>query len=632
MSQTLAKLLRTQSVAVPDTVAQMSKDPDGNFLPTTYGQLYSEVVETAAGLLEIGVRRETNVGLVSENRKEWLLVDLAVLSIGAVDVPRGNDTTPEELQYILQVSECSVVLVENGEQLAKVLSVKDQLPKLETLVFFENDQSHQEAKGPTIIAFSELRRRGQAAMESRKDEIESLIDRGEETDTATIIFTSGTTGRPKGVMLSHRNFLHQVEHVPELIHVGQGDIWLCVLPVWHSFERIMQYVSIGSASALAYSKPIGRIMLADFATVRPTWMASVPRIWESIQAGIYRNVKAGSAVKRGLFNFFVAVGGTHAYLRDAIRGCLPAFRPRFRVGEIVAAVIPYLLLSPLKALGNVLVFKKIKARLGGRFVAGISGGGALPESVDNFFQAAGILLLEGYGLTETAPVLGVRDQSHPVRGTVGPVFPGTEICIVDDEGNTLPPGNKGVVLAKGPQVMKGYYKDPELTATAIDQDGRLNTGDLGMLTVHNELKIVGRAKDTIVLRGGENVEPAPIEKRLELNPLVSNAIVVGQDQRYLGALIVPDFEALEETAKRHTIDYETHSDLIENPEVRKLYGDLVSDEISAKNGFRNFERVFKFDILPSSFELGKELSAKQEIKRHRIYELHKERIDRLFEG
>ncbi len=632
MSQTLAKLLRTQAVSVPDTIAQISKDSDGNFRPTTYAELYNEVLETAAGLLEVGLVREMNVGLISENRKEWFLVDLAVLSIGAVDVPRGNDTTSEELEYILQVSECSVVFVENGEQLEKVVSVKKHLPKLETVVFFENDQSHAGTGNLTIIAFSELQRRGRAALDSRREEVESLIDQGHDTDMATIIFTSGTTGRPKGVMLSHLNFLHQVEHVPELVHVGQGDIWLCVLPVWHSFERIMQYVSLGSASALAYSKPIGRIMLADFATVRPTWMASVPRIWESIQAGIYRNVKAGSAVKRGLFNFFVSVGGAHAFLRDAIRGCLPAFRKRFRVGEIAAAIVPYLLLTPLKALGNLLVFKKIKARLGGRFVAGISGGGALPESVDNFFQAAGILLLEGYGLTESAPVLGVRDQSHPVRGTVGPVFPGAEIRIVDEQGKTLPYGTKGVVLAKGPQVMKGYYKDPELTATVLSEDGWLNTGDLGMLTIHNELKIVGRAKDTIVLRGGENVEPAPIEKRLELNQLVSNAIVVGQDQRYLGALIVPDFDALEEIAKRQTIDYETNADLIENPEVRKLYGDLVSEEISTKNGFRNYERVFKFDLLPATFELGKELSAKQEIKRHRIYEIYKDRIDRLFEG
>lgn len=631
MSKTIPQLLKKQSQQVPGATAQYSKNAEGTFLPTSYATLYEEVLTLAAGLLESGVDRGSNVGLVSENRKEWLLTDLAVLSIGAVDVPRGNDTTPEELAYILSFAECRTVFVENTDQLQKVLSIRDRLPELKTLVVFDPPTEKPAGAGRLqILTFLDLMTRGASALDGRREAIDSSIESGGPDDIATIIFTSGTTGRPKGVMLSHRNFLHQVENVPKLIHVGEGDIWLCVLPVWHSFERIMQYVSLGAASGLAYSKPIGKIMLGDFATIRPTWMASVPRIWESIQAGIYRNIKTSSAIKRGLFHFFVSVGGAHAFLRDVIRGCIPIFRPRFRLPEILGAVIPFLLLSPLKALGNLLVFKKIKARLGGRFVAGISGGGALPESVDGFFQAAGILLLEGYGLTESAPVLGVRDQDHPVRGTVGPVFPGTEIRIQSDDGRTLPPGHKGLVMARGPQVMKGYYRDPELTAGVLSDDGWLNTGDLGMLTIHNELKIVGRAKDTIVLRGGENVEPAPIEKRLELSTLVSHAVVVGQDQRYLAALIVPDFEALEAQAETDRLSYETREDLVDIPEVRKLYGDLISSEISARNGFRNFERVFKFDLLPQTFELGTELSAKQEIKRHKIYEIYEDRIKRLF--
>jgi len=358
--------------------------------------------------------------------------------------------------------------------------------------------------GPAVWTYDAIVAAGRERLEGDPECIRRERAASDGEDTATIIFTSGTTGEPKGVMLSHTNFLHQVENVPRLIHVGPGDIWLCVLPVWHSFERIMQYVSMGRGSALAYSKPIGKIMLEDFQKVRPTWMASVPRIWEAIRAGIYRNISKQSAVTRGIFAFFVSVGGTWASLRDLFFGRLPRFRKRVRGIDSAVAAIPLLVLTPLKLLGDLLVFRKIRARLGGRFQAGISGGGALPAQVDRFFSAAGILLLEGYGLTETAPVLGVRAQDHPVPGTVGPVFPGTEIRILDDEGAVLPPGTQGHIFARGPQVMKGYYKRPDLTDGMIDRDGWLATGDLGMLTWDNELKITGRAKDTIVLLGGEH--------------------------------------------------------------------------------------------------------------------------------
>ena len=225
-------------------------------------------------------------------------------------------------------------------------------------------------------------------------------------------------------MLTHENFMYQVGRVPHRVITEPGDIWLCVLPVWHSFERIIQYIALGTATTLAYSKPIGKIMLADMAEIRPKWMASVPRIWEAVRAGIYRNIRAQGGAKEALFTFFVSVGGTYKYFSDMFRGLLPDFRRRNRLLDKFIAALPLLFLSPLKALGNALVFGKIKARLGGRFVAGVSGGGALPPAVDAFFGSAGVLLLEGYGLTETAPVLAVRHQLKPVPGTVGTCFRG----------------------------------------------------------------------------------------------------------------------------------------------------------------------------------------------------------------
>jgi long-chain acyl-CoA synthetase len=259
------------------------------------------------------------------------------------------------------------------------------------------------------VTYDEVMAAGAKPLEKDPDMIEREIAQGTAEDIATIIFTSGTTGEPKGVMLTQRNYIYQIGCIPERVDVKPGDIWLSVLPVWHSFERIMQYVSIGCSSALAYSKPIAKIMLPDFESLKPQWMASVPRIWEAVRAGIYRNVKQDGGIKFALFRFFVAVGGAHAKLTNMLRGLEPDFKRRIRVLDALIAIIPWMLLYPLKALGKVLVFGKIKAKLGGKFVAGVSGGGALPPAVDVFFGAAGVLLLEGYGLTETGPF------SRPVR-------------------------------------------------------------------------------------------------------------------------------------------------------------------------------------------------------------------------
>lgn len=600
-------------------VAQWSKDASGHFVPTTYQTLLDEVGQAAQALAVLGVKAGQPVGLISENRKEWLIADLAVLGLGACDVPRGNDVTALEVAYILGSTECRVSFVEGLAQAKLLLSVIDRLPKLETIVMLDPEAGGED--GPALETCHELLTWRDFLAKAKKlpagepaDPAEfyrAKLQTGQKDDTATIIFTSGTTGEPKGVMLTHNNFLHQVRNVPKCIQVSDKDIWLCVLPVWHSFERVMQYISIGQGSALAYSKPLGKILLADLKAIRPTWMASVPRIWAAVMDGVRKAVKERPLVARGLFAFFVAVGQAWCAARNLVLGRIPRFQKRWRPLDTAMGLVPWIVLFPLKLLGDLLVFKGIRERLGGRFVAGISGGGALPPDVDKFFEAAGILLLEGYGITETAPVLAVRYQNRPVPGTVGPVFPGTEIKIVDEQGQSLPPGHKGLILARGPQVMKGYFNKPEWTAKAISPDGWFNTGDLGMLTWDNEIKIVGRAKDTIVLLGGENIEPQPIEQKLLESPYIETAVVVGQDQKYLGALILPKPE------------YLGNEDLIKK-EVARL--------ISSAYGFKAFERVVKVALLEKPFQIGQELSAKQEIKRHRIAELYAKEIAGLFKN
>lgn len=635
LERTIPLLIKARAETMPQIVIQLSKDESGTFVPKTYEAFFKEVQITAAGLLELGEKRGSHIGLISDNRQEWLVTDIAVLSIGAADVPRGCDSTDKEIAYILGFSECSLSFAENPKQVEKILSLKQEMPLLKTIVVydrFDEDLKNKAAsKGVRLLHFSELQELGRKRFEQKPDEILKEIEQGQRDDLATIIFTSGTTGEPKGVMLTHGNFLHQLPSLPLIADLRPGDVWLSVLPVWHSFERIMQYVAPCYYNGIAYSKPVGSIMLADFKAVRPQWMASVPRIWESVRDGIYRNIRQQGGLKKTLFNFFVSVGTAHAYMRNLTLGLLPNFHGRIRFIDSILGFIPWMLLTPLKALGNLLVFNKLKALLGGRFKAGISGGGALPSQVDKFFSAVGITLLEGYGLTETAPVIACRRMSNPRPGCVGQIILDTEVKVVDDQGKSLPPGHQGLIMVRGGQVMKGYYKKPDLTAKVLAPDGWFNTGDLGMLTYDNEIKITGRAKDTIVLRGGENVEPAPIEAKIKESEWVSQCMVVGQDQKYLAALIVPKQDAIMAFAQENNIPIIDYESLLQQPEVNELIANDVADLVGPHTGFKPFERVFKFKLLSKPFEVGRELSHKQEIMRHRVVELYQKEIAELFE-
>ncbi len=647
MANTIPQMYIEVAQRQPDVTAQLSKDAQGTFQPTSYGTLLKEVSICAHGLHHLGIRRGDKVGFISDNRKEWLIADLAMLGLGAADVPRGCDATAQEIAYILSWSECATVILENDRQLQKILDIKAGLlpfgsqslkespyAHLKTIILFDPPAPSMLEQaigaGLAVFTFADIMREGLAFYEQDPEFFQHEAAKGGRGDLATIIYTSGTTGDPKGVMLSHGNFLHQTEYLPSIIGVKSGDVFLSVLPVWHSFERVVQYIILQAGATIAYSKPVGSILLADMQAVQPQWFTSVPRIWESIKDSVYKTIRQSGGVKKAMFSMFVGIGEAHAYFRNMLLDRLPKFAPRARAIDIAVAIIPFVLLSPLRALGDVLVFKKIREKLGKGFIAGISGGGALPPSVDKFFDALGILILEGYGLTETAPVLGVRLRTHPVTGTVGPIHRGTEIRIVDEHGKVLPAGQKGVIQVRGPQVMLGYYRRPDLTAKILSEDGWLDTGDLGMLTIHGEIKIVGRAKDTIVLRGGENIEPVPIEQRLCESPYIQQAVVLGQDQKYLAALIVPREEALIQWAEENEIPFADYASLLEQPEVKELIDGEINACVNMKNGFKPFERIFRFALLARPFEPGRELSAKQELKRHTINELYKNQIRALF--
>ncbi|MDR2588073.1 MAG: AMP-binding protein [Spirochaetales bacterium] len=634
---TLPQMLRRVAREHPAIVAQYSKDAAGVFQPTSYALFYREVLACAAGLREAGIARGSHVGFISDNRKEWLIIDMGLLALGAVDVPRGCDSMAGELAYILSFGDCRTAVLENEAQLAKLLPARGRMPLLDTLILIDRDFDLApyagELGGLKVLSYGEIMEKGGALTSSGAGFIEAEIDKGAPDDLATIIFTSGTTGEPKGVMLSHRNFYHEAVYAPECIGNKPGETWLTILPVWHSFERMVQYIVLYSASALAYSKPIGKVLLADCQKIRPVWLTSVPRIWEALRGGVYRNAVSAGGLKKALFLFFVNAASFHEKMKNLLVGLTPWFTKRCRVCDILVSFAPFLLFLPLRFLGNVLVFRKIHAMLGGRLKAGVSGGGALPEAVDRFFCAAGVCVLEGYGLTEAAPVLAVRHFAHPVPQTIGPPFPDMEVVIRDPEsGREMPPGEKGVLYARGEQIMLGYYKKPEETKKVIDSEGWLDSGDIGLKTWKGEIKLTGRAKDTIVLMGGENIEPLPIEAKIRDSEYVEHAVVLGQDQKFLAALIVPNFERLEAWAKENGAPYADMESLVRAPDVRALIHSEITEKVNRKTGFRGFEMIFRSCVLAKPFEMGVELSGKQDYKRHVIHEMYTKEITALFRG
>lgn len=635
MEKTLPRVFRQTAKEYPEITFQMTRIGENVWESVSYKDGLEIVKNLAGGLLSIGVERGEHVGLISDNRKEWQQIDLALLSIGAIDIPRGCDATIGDLEYILSFAEAKIIVVENKAQIDKILGIKKNLPLVNAFIAIENQDEGVEDKckveGVSLYTLSGILKKGSDFNKDNPGRVDEEIDKGSWDDIASIIFTSGTTGQPKGVMLSHGNFLSQLEDIDERIYLNPGDRGLLVLPVWHAFERSVEYVIISQAATMCYSKPIGSVLLADLKYLNPQVIPAVPRVFEAVYDGIYRKMRKTGGITLRIFNFFVAIALFHSKLDRALFDRTTRFGMDKRWLEWPAFVIPWLVCYPIKLLGGVLVFRKIRAMMGNNFRGAVAGGGALPPAIDKFFWAIGVMLVEGYGLTETAPIISVRPFARPVLGNVGRPIRELAAKVVDPAtGKEVKRGKKGALLVKGPTVMKGYYKRPDLTAEVIDENGWFNTGDLARLSANGEIVLCGRIKDTIVQLGGENVEPAPIEMKIQESRYIQTAVVVGQDQRYLGALIVPEKTEIEQFAKEAGLPYKKYSDLARSPEIKRLLEGEVSQRINAKNGFKMFERINKIAVLPKEFEVGVELSAKQEVSRYKINTIYASEIKKLF--
>jgi long-chain acyl-CoA synthetase len=631
MAETLTARILETCEQYPKMPALMVRGDAEIFSSITYRQFQEDIESLALGFMDVGVKPGDHVGLISDNRVEWILSDLALLGIGATDVPRGSDITVQELEYILSHAECRTVLVENPAVLAKLLQIRERLREIRTIVVLDERYKGGEEG---VLPLDAIIQKGRKEREHHRKRFLERVEAGASTDLATIIYTSGTTGTPKGVMLAHSNLMHNVRIIPDYIGVEPGDVFMSILPPWHIFERTVEYVVLAAGATLAYSRPQRQILLKDLAMVRPQYMASVPRVWEGIYKGVMNNVRQQSDTKKKMFNFFVGIGKAYAEAQRVVDDREAHFRPQpswYQSLRKARARTKLATLKPLHRLADKKVFSAIREKTGGRLTRPVSGGGALQPHVDEFFDTIGIRILEGYGLTETSPVVSARQPSRPVLRTIGPPIPETEVEIRDlhQPEKVLPPGQKGLVFVRGAQVMQGYYKDQEATERVLGDDGWLNTGDIGRLTIDGLLQIVGRAKDTIVLLGGENIEPAPIEAKLQESPYISQAMVVGQDRKVLAALIVPEWDALSEAAQGLGITAEGAA-LLKEEQVIQLYQEEIRGLISAANGFKVFERISQFRFIEKEFKVGAELTHTLKKRRSVIRDRYAKLIDGMF--
>lgn len=568
-----------------------------NPLKITFREMWQQISQFAAGLQSSGVNLEpkdaqtpARIALFADNSARWFIADQGTMAAGAANAVRSSQAERAELLYILANSGSTTLVVEDGKTLKKLLpELLDLSISLVVLLTNEEPQTDLPVK---VLNFPQLMAAGA--------NYPLKLTTADRTTLATLIYTSGTTGEPKGVMLTHGNLLHQVNTFGGTIVLQPGDLFMSILPSWHSYERACEYFVLSQGCTQIYTNI--RHIKADLKEYRPHLMVGVPRLWENIYEGVQRQLREQPANKQKLVNTFL--GWSQSYIKAKrlatgleLTNLNPSATEKLRAG------IKAGLLAPLHSLGTAIVYKKILQATGGRVKIAVSGGGSLAMHLEDFFEIIGFPIVVGYGLTETSPVTHVRRPWHNLRGASGLPMPGTETKIVDPETKeTLPPAAKGLVLLRGPQIMRGYYQNPEATQKAIDPQGWFNTGDLGMITPAGDIAITGRAKDTIVLTNGENIEPQPIEDACLRSPYIDQIMLVGQDRRSLGALIVPNQDALKLWAVQQNLSLNLPTDLISKP-VEDLFRQELNREVKDRPGYRVDDRIGVFRLITEPFTM-----------------------------
>ena len=597
----------------------------------TYQELYQKILAFAIGLQTLGIQAQDKVALFADNSPRWFIADQGIMTAGAVDAVRSATAETQELSYIFQDSDSVALVVENQKTLDRLIPEIAE-SNLKFVILLSDETATQNDKVTCqILNFQEL-------LESSHNRSLKPVSQDENT-LATLIYTSGTTGKPKGAMLSHGNLLHQIENLHVILDCQQGDRVLSILPSWHVYERSAEYFLLSRGCTQYYSNL--RSLKPDLKQYQPHYMVGVPRLWESLYEGVQKQFREQPANKQKLVNTFFKISEQYIQARRIANGLsLENLTPS--ATEKTVAGIKAAALAPLHSIGDKIVYQKVRDAVGGEVKSFVNGGGSLAEHLDNFYEIVNIPLIVGYGLTETSPVTNARRLSRNFRKTAGQPLPETEIKIVDpNTKETLPQGETGLVFIRGPQVMQGYYKKPEATAKAIDPEGWFDSGDLGWVTEDNDLVLTGRAKDTIVLSNGENIEPQPIEDACVRSAYIDQIMLVGQDKRSLGALIVPNLEALQQWVNNQKLDLKlpdansslediANSGLYQKP-IQDLYRQELTREVQNRPGYRADDRIaaFRFITEPFSKENGL-MTQTLKIKRPQVRAKYQNLIDEMY--
>jgi long-chain acyl-CoA synthetase len=586
--------------ARPHRPANIRRSVGDRFVDISSSEYLERSRALSLGLQGLGLRRGDRAAIICESRPEWSLADLAILTAGAVSVPVYPTLSARQTQFILHDAGASIALVSDDVQAAKVLEVIAELPAVAAVVVVAPGPL-VESGGRTpvpVLSMSAVEAAGRRRLEIEPG-LEAAYRAGvaavAPSDTATIIYTSGTTGVPKGVVLTHDNILSNVIGANVILKVTEADLALSYLPMSHTFERLAVYLFLYAGATVVFAESLQTVM-RDFVRVRPTIMTGVPRVYEKFHSGVLEAVAAAPAARRSLFAWALGVGESIADAR--LNGQRPS--------------LAALLQAPL---ADALVWRKVRARTGGRLRAMVSGSAPLSRATARFFCAMGMPIFEGYGLTETAPVLTINPLEAPRLGKVGVAIPGVELRIAED----------GEILARGPNIMQGYYNRPDETA-AVLRDGWLHTGDVGNIDADGYLAITDRKKDLIVTSGGKNIAPQPIEQRIKQSPLVAEAVLIGDRRNFPAALIIPNFAELR--LRLGAVAPGDHDVLVQRSDVQAMYQAII-DGINVD--LAQFEKIKRFAVLPTEVTVeGGELTPTLKLRRRIVEERWADVIEQLY--
>lgn len=594
--RSLADLFLSQADAQRDRVLYRFWR-DGRWCDQTWGEAAAEVEEIATGLVAAGVRKGDRVAVFAANRVEWCLLDWANIGIGALTVPLYASNTPAQVQYIVRHSEAAVLAVDSRAALEAIEPSSPALASVRTVVILDEEEAAEGGADPRVVSLERLKAMGRDYGEEHPGAFRESAAALEPEDDLTIIYTSGTTGEPKGVLTTHGHYLFTIASALEAIRFGGDAVALQFLPLAHSFGRLEHFVTVARGYVCAFARSI-ETLSADLQAVRPTVLFSVPRVYENAHRRILNRVESGSAIRQRLFRWAVGVG--------------KRYNDRARRGESIG---PWLRLR--HRLADRLVLSKVREGMGGRLWLAVSGGAPLSEPIADFFQAMGIWIVEGYGLTETSTATHVNRLDRYRVGTVGLPLEGVECRIADD----------GEILIRGASIMKGYFKDPAATREAIDEEGWFHTGDVGRIEEGGFLRITDRKKDLIVTSGGKNVAPQMIENHLREEPLISQAMVWGDRTSHLVALITLDRDEVARWAEKEGVEPGSGEDADADARVAAYLRQRIRER---NRDLAPFEAVRDFRILPGDFSIDTgELTPSMKLKRRIVVERHGDLLDEM---